>query len=413
MDENTAIGVKEIPRMNIQWDWKEALRNPRGKAWISCKQENQPTIYGELVAHEEGDSVKIQATDGFEVKNVNRNSLALLHSKTHCTTKFISPTEVFSNLHDKSVRCIDVSPGGGLAVSSGDDGTLLIWDTSNGVLRRQLEGHISDVNTCCFFPSGKVVLSGGADLRLKIWSTEDGSCPVTLKGHTGGVVDTAIVDRGRNVLSCSRDGTARLWDCGEAKCLAVVFKSDCCVNACALMRVPEMENDTSSDIDHSEREIGTAGKLLLLGMEDGSFDALDIYNRKKVLNFKCPSAVNCCSPVSEYEAVAGTDDGSLWILDIRSPSVPIGVSRRSASPVLSLLTFGNRGVFASSGDGSCFLWSSLLLKQTEQDALTSWELMGPDCDPVYRMSRSSNTVYTACRDTNIRKYVLKDSELPS
>ncbi|KAK2558083.1 Proteasomal ATPase-associated factor 1 [Acropora cervicornis] len=282
MDENTAIGVKEIPRMNIQWDWKEALRNPRGKAWISCKQENQPTIYGELVAHEEGDSIKIQATDGFEVKNVNRNSLALLHSKTRCTTKFISPTEVFSNLHNKS---------------------------------RQLEGHISDVNTCCFFPSGKVVLSGGADLRLKIWSTEDGSCPVTLKGHTGGVVDTAIVDRGRNVLSCSRDGTARLWDCGEAKCLAVVFKSDCCVNACALMRVPEMENGTSSDIDHR--------------------------------------------------------------------------------------------------DGSCFLWSSLLLKQTEQDALTSWELIGPDCDPVYKMSRSSNTVYTACRDTNVRKYVLKDSELPS
>ncbi|XP_015756068.1 PREDICTED: proteasomal ATPase-associated factor 1-like [Acropora digitifera] len=384
MDENTAIGVKEIPRMNIQWDWKEALRNPRGKAWISCKQENQPTIYGELVAHEEGDSVKIQATDGFEVTNVNRNSLALLHSKTHCTTKFISPTEVFSNLHNKSVRCIDVSPGGGLAVSSGDDGTLLLWDTSNGVLRRQLEGHISDVNTCCFFPSGKVVLSGGADLRLKIWSTEDGSCPVTLKGHTGGVVDTAIVDRGRNVLSCSRDGTARLWDCGEAKCLAVVFKSDCCVNACALMRVPEMENGTSSDIDHSEREIGTAGKLLLLGMEDGSFDALDIYNRKKVSS------------------------------KLRFPfSVPIGVSRRSASPVLSLLTFGNRGVFASSGDGSCFLWSSVLLRQTEQDALTSWELIGPDCDPVYRMSRSSNTVYTACRDTNIRKYVLKDSELPS
>ena len=28
-----------------------------------------------------------------------------------------------------------MSPGGGLAVSSGDDGTLLIWDTSNGVLR--------------------------------------------------------------------------------------------------------------------------------------------------------------------------------------------------------------------------------------------------------------------------------------
>ena len=53
-------------------------------------------------------------------------------------------------------------------------------------LQHNLQGHISDVNTCRFFPSGKVVLSGGADLRLKIWSAEDGSCPVTLKGHTGG-----------------------------------------------------------------------------------------------------------------------------------------------------------------------------------------------------------------------------------
>lgn len=73
----------------------------------------------------------------------------------------------------------------------------------------------------------------------------------------------------------------------------------------------------------------------------------------------------------------------------------------------------SRHLFQFSGDGSCFLWSSVLLKQTEQDALTSCELIGPDCDPVYRMSRSGNTVYTACRDTNIRKYVLKDSELPS
>lgn len=54
------------------------------------------------------------------------------------------------------------------------------------LLQHDLQGHISDVNTCRFFPSGKVVLTGGADLRLKIWSAEDGSCPVTLKGHTGG-----------------------------------------------------------------------------------------------------------------------------------------------------------------------------------------------------------------------------------
>ena len=38
--------------------------------------------------------------------HIFQNSLALLHSKTRCTTKFISPTEVFSNLHNKSVSMV-------------------------------------------------------------------------------------------------------------------------------------------------------------------------------------------------------------------------------------------------------------------------------------------------------------------
>ena len=47
----------------------------------------------------------------------------------------------------------------------------------------------------------------------------------------------------------------RLWDCGEAKCLAVVSKSDCPVNSCALMELQGMENDTSgADPQHSKRK---------------------------------------------------------------------------------------------------------------------------------------------------------------
>ena len=46
-----------------------------------------------------------------------------------------------------------------------------------------------------------------------------------------------------------------LWDCGEAKCLAVVSKSDCPVNSCALMELQGMENDTSgADPQHSKRK---------------------------------------------------------------------------------------------------------------------------------------------------------------
>ena len=54
------------------------------------------------------------------------------------------------------------------------------------------------------------------------------------------------------ITACSRDGSARLWDCGEAKCLAVVSKSDCPVNSCALMQLQEMKNG-ASDILHSKK----------------------------------------------------------------------------------------------------------------------------------------------------------------
>ncbi|KAL9969515.1 hypothetical protein ACROYT_G021737 [Oculina patagonica] len=413
------INIVEIPKLNIQWDWKEALRNPGGKAWISCSRINQPTIYGELVKARDSEdnvdpnSLTIEASDGFSVTNVDKTGLTLSLSAEGCSTKFVSPRAAFTNLHKKSIRCIDVSPGGGLGVSSGDDGTLLVWDTSNGVVRHDLQGHISDVNTCKFFPSGKVVLSGGADLRLKIWSAEDGSCPVTLKGHTGGIVDTAIVDKGRNVLSCSRDGTARLWDCGEATCIAVVSKNDCPINSCALAELQGMENISAADNQTSEREVGTKGKLLLLAKEDGFLDGVDVYNRNKVFQFKCPSAVNCCAFLSEHEVVGGTEDGCLWILDVRSPSFPAGIFRRSASPVLSLSTLDNRGFLASTGDGSCFYWTAELLSQGRRGEVTSWELIGPNCDPVYSICRSANTVYSACRDATIRKYVFKQSELSS
>ena len=64
------------------------------------------------------------------------------------------------------------------------------------------------------------------------------------------------------------------------------------------------------------------------------------------------------------------------------------------------------------GDGSCFHWSAELLSQTREE-ISSWELIGPDCDPVYSICRSANAVYTACRDAKIRKYILNQPELPS
>ena len=75
-----------------------------------------------------------------------------------------------------------------LIISGGENGELLVWDTSNGNLVRSLEGHKGDIFCCNFFPSGEVMLSGGGDLKVKIWSLATGNCAATLSGHVGGIV---------------------------------------------------------------------------------------------------------------------------------------------------------------------------------------------------------------------------------
>ena len=79
------------------------------------------------------------------------------------------------------------------------------------------------------------------------------------------------------------------------------------------------------------------------------------------------------------------------------------------SPCINNLSFS----FLFTGGGSCFCWSAELLNRGRRGEVTSWELIGPDCEPIYSICRSSNTVYSACRDANIRKYVFRQSELSS
>ncbi|XP_037079471.1 proteasomal ATPase-associated factor 1-like, partial [Pollicipes pollicipes] len=191
------------------------------------------------------------------------------------------PAAELRGLHDKAVTGIDATPNG-LGLSCSADETLRIWETDGGTVRRQLEGHLGEVYTCRFFPSGVVALSGGVDMQLKIWSAESGRCAATLRGHTAAVQHTAIVDRGRNVLSVSRDGRCKLWDVGEQRCLADLCCLDSPVNCVALGDLPDGVERGVRTEPPDEREVGTEGRLVALGAEDGSVRLLHAHSRHLV-----------------------------------------------------------------------------------------------------------------------------------
>ncbi|XP_077976991.1 proteasomal ATPase-associated factor 1-like [Glandiceps talaboti] len=386
-------------RLSIQCDWNETLREAEGQAWISCHKIGHPSIHGELKSHgtDSNNIPDIIASEGFVVDDINQRSLVMSYPEEDVSSKFISPLSTLSTVHNKSVVSIDVSSGGALGVSAGTDGQLSIWETRDGSVRRELKGHLGEVNCCQFFPSGMVVLSGSTDMQLRIWSVENGSCPVTLKGHKGGITDTAIVDKGRNVVSCSRDGAAKLWDCGQATCLGTLVQCDCPINGCDVGVANNSVNLGSPQHTPSEREIGTEGKLLLVAREDNILQGIGLHSRESIFKMSASAAFNCCAVLSTTHVIGGTQDGSIYILDIRNTSEPFKIIQRSKSPVLHLKSHHN-GFVASTGDGSCYYMNP--------DSNYTDEYTGSDFDAIYGFAIHEDTgiLYTACRDGCIRKY---------
>ncbi|XP_066555451.1 proteasomal ATPase-associated factor 1 [Amia ocellicauda] len=388
-------------RIVLQSDWPKVLRKNEGEVWVSCKIPGKPTIYGTLtcqaVSH---DAVpEITASEQFEVLEVSKKSIHIACPSGSTSSKFLMPFTSFPGIHDKSITCLDISCGGGLGVSNSTDGTMKIWNCKTGDRRRELSGHVYDVNCCKFLPSGMVVISGGMDAQVKVWSCEDGSCPVTFKGHKGGILDLAAVDRGRNVVSCSRDGTARLWDCGKSACLAVVADCGSPINGCCVGVAENSINLGAPEEPTSDREIGTQDKLLLLAREDKKLQGIGLQSRQPIFAFDGSDAFNCCTFLSSVYVLAGTQDGNIYKLDVRCLRTPVQIIHRSGAPVHSLLPF-REGFVVSQGDGGCFI--------LQQDMDHIIELTGPDVDPVYKAAAWEKSIFTCSRDGLVRKYQLSD-----
>lgn len=183
-----ALQPLHVPFMDIQPNWDEVMRDPNGKFWISCRKYGEKSIQGYLQKLRDSPAASRDQSDRegkFVLRDSSQRTVTVECPQAQCITTFVRPMKTL-HLHHKKLLCMDVSSGGGLGVSSSEDGKLWVWDADTGETRRSLDGHVGDVNTCRYFPSGIVVLSAGADLRLKIWSAQDGSCARTLTGHRRG-----------------------------------------------------------------------------------------------------------------------------------------------------------------------------------------------------------------------------------
>lgn len=403
-----------MQRLLIQPDWDDLLNeNSDEYFWVQYKFSQAPAINSKLTFVNKDENYDIdnsRRNNPFSVTNFSKEqkTVEISYKKDNeqiIKRKFVSAVQKFCLHFNKKnekqpVINLDVTSGG-LGVSSSTDGSILIWLTENGQIRRYLDGHVSDVNVSKFFPSGLVVLSGGADLRLKVWSAEDGSCPVTLVGHTSGINDVGFVERGKNIVSVGRDGQCKLFNVGESRCVATIAKYDSIVNGCCIQSLSE-SNLQYFEFEKSilsEPDIQIDNKIVALACEDGYLRVISLGAKKQIAEFNCQSAVNCCCFLNETHVCCGTQNGFIFLFDLIGDEIKSWREFRSA--ILSISPIGGKnGFIASTADGSCFSWD---LNEANDSIV---DFTGPDCDPVYKVVYNQTHVFTCCRDGVIRKYNL-------
>ena len=117
--------------------------------------------------------------------------------------------------HQGSVNCAAMGVTGPQVVSTGDDSTVRVWDTSDGCQMDQYgrdrpdqlslpEGHKGAANRCLLTRDCLRAISSGVDGRVKVWKM--------LGGHEKRINSVAFTEDKTRIITCSDDKTVRSFD---------------------------------------------------------------------------------------------------------------------------------------------------------------------------------------------------------
>jgi WD40 repeat protein len=134
------------------------------------------------------------------------------------------------------VPSVAISPDNKYALTGGTDGTIRLWNISDGTELKRLQAHTGSGGTfyVAFSRDGKYFLSGGADGLLKLWdtsSTKEIKTFKALSGNTPGMITNtvgyaALTSDGKSIISASTDAAIRIWNTstGEEMAMMVGFE---------------------------------------------------------------------------------------------------------------------------------------------------------------------------------------------
>ncbi len=114
--------------------------------------------------------------------------------------------------HQGAVAAAALSPNGDRVVTSSEDGTSRVWETSTGRMLAELRGHRDKVGSAQFSSDGQRIVTASQDDDARVWDAITGVLLFVLAGHTDDVWSANYSPDGTLIVTASSDKSAKLWD---------------------------------------------------------------------------------------------------------------------------------------------------------------------------------------------------------
>lgn len=150
----------------------------------------------------------------------------------------------------RPVVALAYSPDGKQFAAGGAD-SITLWNVGDRVETTTLKNRSGDISQITFSPDGTRLVTAGKDWPILIWDLASQRVTAALNGHTGSVNSINFSADGKLVISGSDDGTVRTWDPTTTRELAI-FSGHAAAVLCTVIS-PNGKLAASAGADHSVR----------------------------------------------------------------------------------------------------------------------------------------------------------------
>lgn len=266
------------------------------------------------------------------------------------------------------VEALAISPDGKWLAAGSRDGSVKLWDLSNGRVSQSLKAH-STVYTVAFSPDSTRLATGSESGTVELWDVQSGTLDKTLRGHSQIVQSLAFSPDGARLASGSWDHTTALWDTETGARVKTFGKVSAAVNSIALSSDGAFVAAGGQDRKIRQWDLGSGrlmatleghsnainsvaaspdGTLLASGSWDGTIKLWELPSGKQVqtwnLQPKNPQSV-AFSPdgKSLASSSADFDSSAIRLWDVQSGRVLRTVASDSNDSRVQAVTFSPDG----------------------------------------------------------------------